>query len=1083
MQFQKLLLLLGLMTLTGFPKSLLGQGFEGYYRYPTVHGDHLVFTAEGDLWKVPLAGGMAARLTSHLDEETHPHISPDGKTIAFRAAYEGSMDLYTMPIDGGLPERWTFGSELPLLSGWTPDGKLLYATRYYSTLPDYQLVQLDLATKRRSRVPLYQASEGCYSADGKTVFFVRPADHRNVTKRYLGGTARKIWKYSEGAEEAVRLSDDYAGESHHPMWWQGRVYFITDRDGIMNIWSMTESGEDLQQHTEHKDFDVRYATLSEGQIVYQRGADIWHLDLESGAYKLVPIRIVSDLDQRREKWETNPAQYLTSAHLHPEGKQVVLTARGRVFVAPVKSGRMVQLSRESGVRFRDATFMPDGKNIVVLSDQSGEFEFYQTPADGMTASQQLTNDGEVLRYQGVPSPDGKWIAYTDLQENAWLLNVETKAQRKISTNQEGVGGLSWSPDSKWLAFVQTAHNSFSQIFLHGLENKESTPITTDRMNDESPRWSPDGQFIYFLSDRNFQSLVGSPWGTRQPEAYFDHKYQLYHIPLQAETTSPFQPKHELSPAEDKDSEEDEKDKEKTVSVKVDFDGIQQRIYPVPVEPGNYRGLEVGKKAIYFLSRETGLGGKTHLMALKIDWDQPKAKSIAEGVGSFELSGKGKHLLIRKGRDHYVVEAGTQSISDWGKAKLNLSSWKFALDPLEDWKQLFTDAWRMERDYFYDPNMHGVDWDAMHAKYLPLVDRVTTREELSDLIGRFVGELSALHTSVRGGDTRDAMESIGTAALGARLRGTDDGYLVEKIYQADPDFPEELSPLQAPGVNISEGDLITHIDGIDVGSVNHLNALLRNKGGAWVRVGYRTSGGQEQEAMVKPTRNEYSLRYHDWEYSRRQEVDRLGEGKIGYVHLQAMGSNDLARWYREFYPVHDRQGLIIDVRGNRGGNIESLILEKLLRPTWFYWKGRSGEPYGNMPYAFNGHMVVLMDARTASDGEAFAEGFKRLGMGKLIGMRTWGGEIWLSSANRLSDNGIARAPMFGVYSPEGEWIVENHGVEPDIEVDNLPHQTFEGKDAQLEAAIEHLEQLIEQDPRLTPPVPPYPDKSVPGNRRE
>ncbi|MEM9986027.1 MAG: S41 family peptidase, partial [Bacteroidota bacterium] len=701
------------------------------------------------------------------------------------------------------------------------------------------------------------------------------------------------------------------------------------------------------------------------------------------------------------------------------------------------------------------------------------------PADGMTSSQQLTDDGEVLRYGGVPSPDGKWVAYTDLQQNAWLLNVETKAQRKISTNQEGVGDIAWSPDSKWLAFVQTAHNSFSQIFLHGLESQESIPITTDRMNDESPRWSPDGQFIYFLSDRNFQSLVGSPWGTRQPEAYFDHKYQLYHLPLQAGTTSPFQPRHELSPEEEDPDDDDKKKGDKSeVSVKVDFDGIQRRIHPVPIGPGNYRGLAVGKKAIYFLSRETGIGAKTHLMALKIDWDQPEAKSIAEGVRSFELASQGKHLLIRKGSDHYVVQAGTQPISDWSQAKLNLSGWKFALDPLEDWKQLFTDAWRMERDYFYDPGMHGVDWGAMHAKYLPLVDRVTTREELSDLIGRFVGELSALHTSVGGGDTRDAVTSIGTATLGALLRRTEQGYLVEKIYQADPDFPEELSPLQAPGVNISEGDRITHIDGREVGSVNHLNALLRNKGGAWVRVGYRTAEGQKQEAMVKPTRNEYSLRYHDWEYSRRQEVERMGAGKIGYVHLQAMGSNDLSRWYREFYPVHDRQGLIIDVRGNRGGNIESLVLEKLLRPTWFYWKGRSGEPYGNMPYAFNGHMVVLMDARTASDGEAFAEGFKRLDLGKLIGMRTWGGEIWLSSANRLSDNGIARATMFGVYSPEGEWIVENHGVEPDIEVDNLPHQTFEGKDAQLEAAVEHLEQLIEKDPRLTPPVPPYPDKSVP-----
>jgi len=840
---------------------------------------------------------------------------------------------------------------------------------------------------------------------------------------------------------------------------------------------MAPDGSDLQQHTEHEGFDVRYASLSEGQIVYQRGADLWRLDLTTGAYAVIPIRIVSDLDQRREKWETNPAQYLTEAHLHPEGEQVVLTARGRVFVVPVEHGRRVQLSRDQGVRYREATFMPDGESIVVLSDQTGEFEFYRAPTDGMGEAAPLTDDGEVLRFGGVPSPDGKWVAYTDLHQNAWLLNLESGEQRKISTNQEGVGQIAWAPDSRWLAFVQTAANSFDQIFLYGLEAQALIPLTTDRMNDAAPQWSPDGKFIYFLSDRNFQSLVGSPWGTRQPEPYFDRKYRLYHIPLQVDTRSPFQPLDELSePEAEAKTEQDEE-----LRVEVDAEGIERRIQPVPVKPGNYRGLQVSAQALYFLSRETGLAGKTHLMALPIERGDPAAQAIASGVRSFELSADGEHLLIRKGRTFYVVQAGTSPVSDWSDAQLDLSGWKFALDPLEDWKQIFTDAWRMERDYFYDPAMHGVDWDAMHAKYRPLVDRVTTREELSDLIGRFVGELSALHTSVRGGDRREEPEPIRTATLGAHLRRTEQGYRVEKIYQADPDFPDERSPLHAPGVGIEAGDLITHIDGAPVLAVNHLNALLRNKGNQPVRVTYQTEAGEAREAMVVPTTSEYSLRYHDWEYSRRQAVEQMGAGDIGYVHLRAMGSRDLSRWYREFYPVHDRQGLIIDVRGNRGGNIESLILEKLLRPIWFYWKGRSGEPYGNMPFAFNGHMVVLMDARTASDGEAFAEGFKRLGMGQLIGVRTWGGEIWLSSANRLSDNGLARAPMFGVYSPEGEWLIENHGVEPDIEVDNLPHRTFEGHDAQLEAAIEHLQRLMEEKPHERPAPPPYPDKSVPGNR--
>ncbi len=1063
--------------------TLSAQGFEGYYRFPAIHQDVIVFTAEGDLWSVPAEGGLARRLTTHPGEETNAQISPDGATIAFSATYEGPTEVYTMPISGGLPTRWTYERARSVVNTWTPSGEIVYATFGYSTLPDYQLVMLDPDSQERSRIPLSQASEASFSGDGNTVFFVRPSYHNNVTKRYTGGRARQIWSYTDGAEEAVQLSVGHDGGSHHPMWWNDRVYFITDRDGTMNIWSMREGGRDLMQHTEHEDFDVRYASLDDGKIVYQRGADIWLLDLASGDYAKVPIQLSSDLDQLREKWVDDPQNYITSVELHPEGEQVVITARGRVFVVPVGDGRRVQLSRQEGVRYRDAVFSADGEDIIVLSDESGEFEFVQLPATGIGAQQALTDNGTILRYQGLPSPDGKWLAYDDLNRHMYLRNLETGEERLISTNNNGIGVFSWSPDSDWLAFEQDADNTFRQIILYQVSTQTATPLTTDRSNSRNPSWSPDGEWLYFLSDRNFQSLVGSPWGTRQPEPYFDKPMKVFMVSLQAGTRSPFRPADELMAT---DEDEDDEEEEGELVVEIDLERIQSRIQEVPVGPGNYRQLRANGKALYVLERETGLGAKTHLKVLKITSDDPAITTMVEDVRGYDLSADGKKILLSKGRDFYVFTAGTGSVSKLTDSRLDLSGWAFSMDVREDFRQLFTDAWRMERDYFYDPGMHGLDWDAMHQKYLPLVDRVTTREELSDLIGRFVGELSALHTSVRGGDRRSGDDNVAVANLGGQFSRDEaaGGYRIDYIYRADPDYPHERSPLDHPELDVSVGDVITHVNGVPTLSVPHLNALLRNQTGQQVRIGLKSGEtGVSQDVIVVPIGSAFSLRYRDWEYSRRLAVDEASDNEIGYVHLRAMGSRDISEWYREFYPVFNRRGLIIDVRHNNGGNIESFILEKLMRQAWMYWQNRDQKPYWNMQYAFRGHMVVLVDENTASDGEAFADGFSRLGLGEVIGQRTWGGEIWLSSNNRLSDNGLARAPMMGVYGPEGEWLIEQIGVVPDIEVDNLPHATFNGEDAQLDAAIQHLLQKIEEDPRDVPAPPPFPDRSFGGNGKQ
>ncbi|MEO0340379.1 MAG: S41 family peptidase, partial [Bacteroidota bacterium] len=719
-------------------------------------------------------------------------------------------------------------------------------------------------------------------------------------------------------------------------------------------------------------------------------------------------------------------------------------------------------------------------------------EFVQFAADGSGAMKSITKDGELLRYQGIPSPDGKWIAYDDLEGNMYILDMATGISTKISTNQEGIRDFSWSPDSKWLAFVQYASNAMSQIKVYNVGDQSIFDLTTDRANSVNPKWSPDGKFIYFLSDRSFTSLVRSPWGTRQPEPYWDASEKVYHVALKKATRSPFREKDELMEAEKKKEDASKTKKEPgdksgaskpKLAVSIDRDGIQSRIMEVPIKAGNYYNLAVNDKALYMMSAETGINAKSHLKVVKIGNEDIKVTNMASGVNGFEMTQNGKKLLVRKGRSYYMVNAGTAAISNLSKSMISMSGWKFAINPRDDWKQIYTDAWRMERDYFYDKNMHGVDWDAMYQKYLPLIDRVPTRNEVSDVITLLIGELSALHTSVGGGDRRSDKSNIQVASLGAETSRdqTNGGFKIDYIYKVDPDYPKAKSPLDDPYLDIRVGDIITKVNGRDALSALDLGELIRNQVGKQVRLGLKR-GSETRDVIVKPTGSEYSLRYGDWEYSNRLKVEKESEEQIGYLHLRAMGGNDINQFYREFYPIFNRKGLIIDVRYNWGGNIDALILEKLMRKAWMYWKSRSGEPYWNMQYAFRGHMVVLVNENTYSDGEAFAEGFKRLGLGTTIGMRTWGGQIWLNSSNRLTDNGLARAPMNGVYSPEGEWLIEGKGYVPDIELDNLPHETYNGKDAQLDAAIKLLKEKIAEDPRDVPPPPAYPNKSFKNNRK-
>jgi tricorn protease len=1070
------------------------QARNGYYRYPAVHGDTVVFTSEGDLWSVDIHGGNPRRLTSNSGIETKPSISADGQTIAFVAQYEGPSDVYVMASGGGVPQRRTWdGDSVP--AAWTPDGRLLVSTTRFSTLPDPNLVLLG-SHGEREMVPLAGGADAVYSSDGHTLFFTRWRKQPSYTKRYQGGLAESIWAF-DGTGEAVPLTADWHGTSHNPMFWSGRIYFLSDRDGVMNVWSMDPHGHDLKQESHQKLFDVGSASMSDGRVVYSSGADLWSLDIKTGHEAAIPVTLVSDFDQLRDHWVKRPTTFLSDVHISPDGSSAVFTARGAVFTLPAKSGRVVKVAGTSGVRYRDARYLPGGKNLVILSTESGETEFWRYPANGEGATEQLTHDAKVLRWDGIPSPDGHWLAHRDKDHVLWIYDIRLKHDTRIA--QSGVDDftdLRWSPDSRWLSYVQTAANHFDQIHILNVDSGETQAITSDRYNSGSEVWSPDGKWLYFLSDRSLKTTVESPWGPRQPEPHFARPMKIYEMALIPGLRSPFLPADELHPdAEPKpeakpDAKPEPKAKPakppaKVAEVRVEFADLTARVQEVPAPAGNYDSLQMTDKRLCWLSSSDESDPKATLQCLDIANKGDEIETISGDVKSFEISLDRRKLLLAKEHEFFIFDSDIKGAASndpkvMGKAQINLSRWTYATNPRAEFRGIFFDAWRLERDYFYDRKMVGVDWSGMRTRYLPLVDRVSDREELNDVIAQMVGELSTLHTFVRGGDGRRPIDQIDVGSLGASLRRDEKagGFVVDHIYLHDPDMPNEAPPFDRPESRVHEGEVIVGIDGENALSALDERAMLLGKAGTQVLLRVKSSAGETRDVLVTAMKlgDESALRYREWEYTRRLKVEKQSNGQLGYIHLRAMGPDDIDQWAREYYPIFNRQGLIIDVRHNRGGNIDSWLLGKLLRQAWFYWQPRVGDPSWNMQYAFRGHIVVLCDQATASDGEAFTEGFRRFKMGRVIGVRTWGGEVWLSGDNFEADGGIATAAETGVFGPEGQWLIEGHGVDPDIVIDNLPHATFGGADAQLEAAMDLLKDEIRKDPHPVPKAPPYPNKS-------
>lgn len=1075
----------------------------GYYQYPVAHGDTLVFASEGDLWRAPRGGGSAIRLTNHVEEESSPRISPDGTMIAFNAAYDSPNDVYVMPITGGAPKRLTFAGGGMRAVGWTPDGRVMVQNRFDKG--DYGQVIYTVAATGGELVPipLWRVTEAAYGSDGKTLFFTRRgiAGYNDNAAQYRGGAVAQLWRWS-GEGEAVRMLADFAGPVVNLMVHSGRIWFTSDEGGGEALWSVAEDGTGVRRESEMLPLPIRQASMSDGTVYLQNGADIHAFDSATKALRKLDLAIVTDREQTRQRAIDKPLRFLTAAAMAPSGQSVAVTARGRVAVGFPKERRRIELPIPLDARAREAQLSPDGKTVFLLLDRNLAGGIYRMPADGSAPPVAITKGGTAHIWSLAVSPDGKTIVFDDKSAQLSTVDVASGTVTRLAKNDTGSDrpfqGVRFSPDGRHIAYAEDNDGGSGArgiIMVQTLADGRRVAASSTRYNDYSPAFSADGKWLYFLSDRNFAPNPPSPWGDRNMGVSFPDRGEIFAVQLDPGADFPFandteltgteKPATETPPSSDSkpatDDAEKGKDGKKAPAklARVVLEGLSDRLYKVPGAKAMTGALFAGEKHLY------AGRGEDEVVSIAISKDDPKVETFARGVRGFDLSADRKTAFVMTGAPDnpslLLVPAGEKMPDKLDPMRVRLADWKLQVDPREEWHQMFLDAWRLHRDFAYDSRLRGVDWNGVRSRLELLVSRIGHRAELSAVLSQMAWHLGILHSQIGGGELPSDTENPEMGFLGAKLAAASGGMRIVEIDDSDPDIVAMRSPLRRPGVDVRENDVLTRIDGVAVKSQADVARALAGKVGQEVRLDY-VRGAVARSAIVKPANfaGLFTHAFQDRVFETREAVDRATGGQIGYVALDAMIPTDVAQFARDFYAQADKPAMIIDVRNNSGGNVDSFIIAALLRRAYSYWTNPlGGRPYTNMQGAYRGHLAVLIDERTYSDGETFAAGIKTLGLAPLIGQRTAGAGIWLSGRNPLTDNGMARIAEYPQYRMDGEWLIEGYGVEPDIAVDNPPAAAFQGKDAQLQAGIDYLRNKLAAEP-IMPLVPkPLPPVGRPG----
>ena len=1047
-------------------------------RFPATNGTDIVFSYAGDLYTAPIAGGEARRLTSHVGYEIFPRFSPDGKTIAFTGEYDGNREVYIIPADGGEPRRLTYtatnarddvGDRMGpnnIVMTWTPNGEGVVYRNRISDGFDGRLWTAPLSDGMPQALPLPEGGFCSYAPDGKRMAYNRVFREFRNWKYYRGGMADDIWLYDPDAKKVENLTNNVA-QDICPMWIGDDIYFISDRDRTMNLFVYHTATRQTEKITDYTDYDIKFPSTDGKQIVYEHAGYLYRFDPQTGKNEQIRITLNAENIYARTE-QKHVADYVTAARLSADGKRLAVTARGEVFDVPATKGVTRNISRTPGANEREADWSPDGRYIAYISDRTGETEIYLQPAEGGEPVQLTTGNDTYIRSLSW-SPDSKTVLYTDRKNRIVTVDVASKTKNIVMQNPEQeFYSVNFSPDSRWITYTKPAANDFSVVYVYNLATKQEYPVTEKWYNSSSPVFSTDGKYLIFESDRDFNPIYG--------RLEWNHVYTrmggIYLALLTNDTPSPFLPADEAvnSDKEEEGGKVPAKDaKKKDIktedkAVEIAPEGIAGRIVKLPLPAGNYWNLYSDGQTVWYY----GDNG-THAFSLK---DQ-KDELIAENAVMAPMDGS-KKVLYMRGNSLYVGELSTQKITL--DNKVCLDDMVAPIDYQQEWAQIFDEAWRAYRDGFYVENMHGVDWKAIKEKYAMLLPYVKTRLDLNYIIGAMIAELACGHAYVNPGEYPKP-ERIGMGLLGAELsRDEQTGfYRIDRILPGAPYSEKLRSPLTEPGMNIEEGDYITAIDGVPTTSVRNIYQLLIGKAGVLTElsVSSKAAADSARKVVVRPTDNEYPLYHYNWVQKNLRRVEEATDGRVGYIYIPDMGPEGLNEFARYFYPQLDKEALIIDDRANGGGNVSPMIIERLLRKPYRMTMSRTSTRTGTIPDATQyGPKILLINKYSASDGDLFPWSFKANKLGTVIGTRTWGGIVGISGSLPYMDGTDIRVPFFTNYDAKtGQWIVENHGVDPDILIDNDPIREQSGTDQQLEKAIEvALEQLKERKPLPGVPEP-------------
>jgi tricorn protease len=1093
-------------------------------RFPTTNDRDIVFCYAGELYTVGKDGGIARRLTSGPGYTSFPRFSSDGKQVAFTSEYDGNREVYVMPAEGGTPKRLTISATLGrddvsdrmgpnnIVMAWENTKPLIVFRSRMKSFNDFigSLFTVGLDAELPQQLPVPRGGFTSFSPDDSKMAFNRVFREFRTWKHYRGGMADDIWIHDFKTGTTENLTNNPA-QDICPMWGpDNKIYFISDRDGRMNLFVIDLASKETKQLTSFKDFDIKFPSIGKESIVFEQAGYIWRYDLKSGQATPLPIEIKEDFAIGRSAL-VDAAKHIESVNLAPDGERTIVVARGDLFSVAARDGTPRNLTKTSNAHERDAVWSPDGKWIAYDSDATGENELYVRAQDGKGEAVQITSGADTYYYKPLWSPDSKKLLWSDRLQRLRYVDVATKAVMQVDQDKWGeIEIFNWSPDSQWIAWGRPEENGLSRVNLYSLASKQQTAVTDNWYGSGEPVFSDDGKYLLLTSARDFKPTFGDE---EFANVYRDME-RVYLVTLAKDTENPLGPKSdEVGKAEQKREKEKAKEAEekkpdekaagekkpeekkpeaakpkKPVVVKVDTDGIQNRIVGLEITPGNYRNIRMVDDRIFYLRRTAGDDGgeddddgddrdrKSHLCAYSLE---DRKETVLGDANDYQITFDGKKILVKIKKDYAIIDLPKDKI-ETKDHEHKIEGLDMQLDRHAEWNQIYFECWRHMRDFFFSPTMNGVDWKAMRDKYAALVPFVNHRNDLTYLLGELIAELNSGHTYVAGGERPDTPR-VKLGLLGAELSRdpATRAYKIDRILPGENWDKHTRSPLTAVGVNVKAGDYILAINGTPVSSLPNLYQALIGTADKQVilRVNSKPSDAGARDVTVVPTANEGPLYYLDWVQKNIDYVTKKTNGDVGYLHIPDMGRPGLNEFTKLYFPQIRKHALIVDVRGNGGGFVSPLVIERLRRAFVMVGIARNGMPQPDPAHAFMGPMVTLINEFSASDGDIFPFRFKTLGLGKLIGKRTWGGVVGIRNSLPLVDGGQFFKPEFALYSKDGkEWIIEGHGVDPDIVVDNDPAKEFRGEDQQLDRAIQQIEEELKTKRYELPPPPPYPDRN-------